>query len=319
MAVTVIIASGAAAEKIDGRTVLQNMMESEKSAIYIANEVTYINESKELTSEQTIYHSGITGNRIEYTSPAKLKGMVMADNGTQSVFYNPKIKKMTIGPSWLSMMKGHKWSQPPMLPGEPTPEIKGIETIAGRRAYVVEIKPPFGQQRYRKLWIDKEKWVHLKTEELTNNGEVKSRSFFKKIKFVKSIPASRFTVKLGHDIKVEQMPGPVFLTIDQARNAVKFRIIQPSYLPKGFKPVGAAVFPFRGGKIAGIRYTDGVNAFTIFQSQQTALEPGFLKRLHYGPIRSGGGIYSWRNGNLNLTIVGRISSDEIHKISDSMR
>lgn len=318
LAVTAIIISGAAADQIDGRTVLHNMMEAEKTAVYIANEVTYINEFSELRSEQTIYHAGMKGNRIEYTSPAKLRGMVIADNGSQSIFYNPKMKKMTIGPSWLGMMGRHRGMPPPMPRGGPNAEIKGIESVAGRQAYVVEIKPPFGPKRFRRIWIDKERWIHLKTEELTEDGQVKSRSFYKTVKFVRDIPASRFTVKPGSDVQVEQMPGPVFLTVEQAKNAVRFRILQPSYLPKGFKTEGAAVIPFRGGKIIGLRYSDGVNAFTIFQSPQEVLEPGFLRRLHEGPIRSGGEMYSWRNGNLNLTIVGKIPPSEIKRISDSM-
>lgn len=319
IAVTAMIISGAAAEQIDGKTVLHNMMEAEKSAVYIAKEATYINEFSELRSEQTIYHSGVKGNRIEYTSPAKLKGIVITDNGSQSIFYNPIIKKMTIGPSWIGMMKGYKGVHPPMPNVDANAEIKGTESVAGRQAYIVEIKPSFGLKRYRRIWIDKQRWIHLRTEEFTETGQIKSKSYFKSISFVKSIPVSMFTVKPGRDIQVEQMPGPVIITVDQAKSAVKFRILQPSYLPKGFKNVGAAIIPFRSDKIIGIRYSDGVNAFTIFQSPQEILEKGFLQRLHEGPIKSGGEMYSWRNGNLNLTIVGRVPPNEIRRISNSMK
>jgi anti-sigma factor RsiW len=67
-----------------------------------------------------------------------------------------------------------------------------------------------------------------------------------------------------------------------------------------------------------VRYTDGMTSFSIIQVPDSALKPGFQRRLGMGPERTGPG-YSWKNKGISLTIIGRISRDQLVRIARSVK
>jgi negative regulator of sigma E activity len=172
----------------------------------------------------------------------------------------------------------------------------------------------------RKFWVDTEKWIKLKTEDIGPDGAVLSTSYYTKIEFVGKFPPRRFHFDPPSGVRVERgQDRPKVMSLDQARRMVGFKALEPAYLPKGFKAVGAAVTPFRKGKILVLRYSDGVTTFSLFQAPGRMLDSRFLEKLQEGPKRSGKGAYSWRRGDLNLTLIGPIPPDEVRKIADSVK
>ncbi|MHB1001577.1 MAG: sigma-E factor regulatory protein RseB domain-containing protein [Armatimonadota bacterium] len=315
----VMASQSVSAEQIDGNTILKNMIKAERSTTYTAHEVTVVGEDN-TRSKQIVYRDGMNGRRTEYLSPPKLKGSIIADNGKEWSLYNPKTKTIKTGPSMLSNMSRHT--------GTPSSRSKkwridvtliGKERVARRQAYIIEIKPKSMQSRSRRLWIDTEKWIKLKTEERGPDGKLLSQSYYTRIDYVDRIPAGKFKIEPGPGVQVEKMSGPKLIPLDKARQMVKFRILEPTYLPSGYSIAGAMIMPFRGNRVVGIRYMDGVNSFTIFQSQGNTIESRFTKRLHDGPVRSGSGTYSWSQGNINLTLIGRIPADQIKQIAESTK
>ena len=313
----------AQAEQVDGKTALKNMLEAEKKVCFIAHEVTTLARGPAVTSEQTIYRAGIKGMRMEYLSPPKLKGEIRADDGHVLAQYIPEKKIIRMQPSRLAGMKpwmAHAGGMIGRREGGLSVEVVGRDKIAGRSAYVVEVKPEKRVGPSRKLWIDTEKWIKLKTEEITSDGTVISMSYFTKIDFVDSIPDSKFHIDRPAGVRIEREerePHPV--PVERARHEAGFHLMEPSYLPRGFKPAGAVIIPFRDGKIVGLRYTNGVNSVSLFQTPGDKLSPKFIERLQHGPAKSGTEVYTWREGRINLTIVGRISQDEIRKIAGSVK
>lgn len=311
----------AQARAMDGRTVLTNMLKAEGSVAYIAHEVTTLAREPAVTSEQTVYRAGFKGMRIEYTQPSILKGEVRADDGSVLAHLIPKDKVMVKRPSRIAGMK--QWAEhslKALQKGEIQIELVGKDKIAGRSVYVLEVNPQHRHHGKRKFWVDAEKWVKLKTEDITPEGTVASMSYYTKIYFVNSIPDEKFRVDLPEGYRVEQDPDhPRTMPLEKARQVAGFRILEPTYLPSGFKVAGAAVIPFRDGKIVSIRYTDGVNTLSLFQARGDTLNPKFLRRLHEGPVQPNKGVYSWRKGDLNLTIISRISMDDIRKVAGSVK
>lgn len=317
-----IMVLAAHADQIDGKTALKKMIEAEGKVNFIAHEVTTLSRGPALTSEQTVYRAGSKGMRMEYTSPAALKGEIRVDDGRVLAHYIPKKNVLRTRPSRIASL--HSWashSGRAFEHGGLNAQIVGKDKIAGRSAYIVEIKPRVRDRMpSRKIWIDTEKWIKLKTDEVAPDGTMLSTSYFTKIDFVRSIPPEKFHLDTPPGVRIEKDEEPSHVVpIEQVRKHAGFRILEPSYLPTGFKPAGAMIIPFRDGKIIGIRYTNGVSTVSLFQTPGDKLNPRFVERLNHGPAKSGSEVYTWREGNISLTIVGRISQDEIRRIAGSVK
>ncbi len=168
--------------------------------------------------------------------------------------------------------------------------------------------------------MDADKWIKLKTEDIAPDGTVVSTSYYTRINFVRSVAKEKFHLEPPPGVRVEQTHcRPQLMPIEKARDKVSFRILEPGYVPPGFKLAGAAVMPFRGSHLVALRYTDGVSSFSVFETPERILSRRFLERLHEGPVRPGKGVYSWRRDRLNLTIVGSIPSDRIRRIAYSVK
>jgi len=308
--------------QLDGRTVLKNMLEAEGRTAFIAHEVTTLARGPAVTSEQIVYRAGFKGMRIEYLQPPALKGEIRADDGRALLHFIPKEKVLRIRPSRIAAMRGwtHQIGQA-LKHGNLVVNLVGSDRIAGRTAYVIEVKPHLRRHGpTRKFWVDAQKWIKLKTEDIAHDGTVLSMSYYTKINFVNTVPAEKFRIQPPAGVRVERQPAcPKSIPIEKARKQVNFRILEPGYLPPGFKLAGATVVPFRHGKLVALRYTDGVSTISLFQTPGRVLSPKFLRRLHEGPVQPGKGIYSWRHGNINLTIVGRIPTDEMRRVAGSLK
>ena len=320
----VLAAASASLAEISGDTVLKNMLDADGRVCFIAREVTTLARGPAVTSEQTVYRAGLRGMRMEYTEPPQMKGEIRVDDGKTLWYYIPKQKLVKQRPSRIASVK--HWGQESggfFKREKPGAKLVGRDKIAGRDAYVIEVRPHFRERAtMRKFWVDTEKWIKLKSEEISPEGTVLSTSYYTKIEFVKSIPDSKFRFQPPSGVTVEKEADEGYfrrISIEEARKSAGFRLLEPTYLPKGFKLTGATVVPFRSGKIISFRYTDGVNALSIFQTTGDKLSPKFLEHLRHGPTRSGSEVYSWQVGKVNLTIVSRISLDEVRKVAASVK
>lgn len=317
-----LAASGTLRAEIAPTTIVRNMLEAEGRAAFSAYQVTTISRGPSVTSEQTVYRHGFRGMRMEYVVPAPLKGEVMADDGRVSAHLIPRRKVLRLNPSRLAVLKERtEQAQQALARGHLQVELVGRDQIADQAAYVVVVKPRRGVQgQVRKFWIDTDKWVKLKTEDIGPNGAVVSTSYYTRIQYLNDVPDSKFTIDPPEGFRVERNLGPAgLLPLEKARKMVRFRVIEPDYVPPGFKLVGAAVEQFRGSHILGLRYTNNVTSFSLFQTPEKELSPKFLERLHEGPVRPDRGIYSWKEGSLTLTIIGNLPSDQIKKIRESVK
>lgn len=301
----------------DGPTVMKRMLAAEGSTSYVARQATSISRRHKFTSEQIIYKAGNRGMRIEFTSPPMLARELMIDDGKNMYHYMPQKKTMQVFPSRLREMQSRgRSSSRDFMHGILSAKVVGRDTVAGRNAYIVEICParrPSGAKR--KFWIDAEKWVKLRTEEIAPDGSVTAKSYFTKITFVASIPRSKFAFTPPAGTKIERIDTHRRMSLKAAGNAAGFTVLKPSYVPPGFKLLGANVMPFRGGKVVVQRYCDGINSFSLFESTVGGKHQGFAGK----PVGSAEEIYSWKIGDINLTIVGRISRGTIRRIADSVK
>ncbi|MCL6519649.1 MAG: MucB/RseB C-terminal domain-containing protein [Armatimonadetes bacterium] len=309
------------AEAIDGATILKKMLISEGNVSFTAHQVTTLAKGPFLTSEQEVYRDGFKGMRTEYTYPNQLAGEIMIDDGKVLIRFIPRNKTAKTQPSRLNFLKLRTIEANRALErGQIQVELVRRDKIAGRNAYVLEVKPRAKRAGpTRKFWVDTEKWVKLKTEDIAPDGTVVSTSYYTRIDFT-SVPPEKFRFKPPPGVRVERGPERMqIMSIEKAQRIVDFQIREPKYLPKGFKLLGATVVPFRHGKVVGLRYSDGVSSFSLFQAPRRMLDPRFPKQLQKDPLRAGRGVYAWKLGELNFTLIGSIPADEIRRIADSIK
>ncbi len=153
-------------------------------------------------------------------------------------------------------------------------EIKllGTGTVAGRKCYIIEVKPKnvtFSGKEI--LWIDEKYWYPLKIE--ISYGPLSYTIIYKSIEFNTYIPDSLFNFKPPKGAKVvRKVLPPKKLTLKQAQRLVNFTILVPSYTA-GYRFKYAYVFKSNGKEMVMMYYYKNGETMMITESRGYAELP----------------------------------------------
>jgi len=195
------------------------------------------------------------------------------------------------------------------------------DTVAGRPAIVVEMRPKRRRWGFRfglRLWLDRERGIRLRREELAPKGRIRRAVYFTRLRFDPPLSPERFQFVPPPGVKVE--PGGLIRvrSIAEAQRHVPFKILEPRSLPPGFHLKDVAISPRMGppyiSRRVTLAYTDGANMFTLSECQIKGLKPRWPNphRPHppRRPHRLREGLYVWMVGDVVLALVGRTLPDE---------
>lgn len=187
----------------------------------------------------------------------------------------------------------------------------GAERIAGREAYVVKIYTPQGLLT-KKIWIDAETFVILKTQRFDSRGRVKASAYFTRINYNPQFGPGLFTFCPPADCAViEATRPPERMPLAKAEQRAGFRAVLPTYLPPGyrFQANSVAVIQLKGRNTLWLSFTNGVDTFSLFQGRGAA------------PVdtRRRGGALTWKDGGFHFTLVGPLSTAEMQRVRASIR
>lgn len=202
------------------------------------------------------------------------------------------------------------------------------EPVAGRTAWVLELRPKTGARQRRLLWIDRVHGVILRSRSLRPDGTVSWESGFQEISFPsRADPAwFKFEPPAGE-------PGYARAQADApAREELRAAGLQaklPAWLPSGYVFEGLRVLPYREGKkLIHYRFSDGVDVLSLFQCPPRS-RLDFGKRPREGVRVAGGkGYLSWtEEGNLlgwsvpggRMVIIGPLGFDVLKRVAESIR
>jgi hypothetical protein len=269
-------------------------------------------------TRQSIKYMGPGRNRMEYLSPPDIRGEIILIANGRFFHYIP-------GPPAR------------ILDGFATPEefqarirelfkgmnnrtirvqLVGDETIAGRRAGIVEIRA--AGSFFLKFWIDDETGVRLKYQKLDNMGRAVSETFFTSINYELVPPQDDFRPILLPNVPHEPlMPDSQPLgSIQAAQQLVPYIIKEPA-IPNGYHTSGIWVIAGPGGHPATIlRYTDGVNTYGIFMNQASPLAADAPEMRI---IRQHNGVAHWVVRGIAYTLIGNLRPLNVRLITDSLR
>jgi outer membrane lipoprotein-sorting protein len=312
-----------APKPIDGAHILMNMLESESKTSFTGVQITSVDDGAPKLSRQRVTRDRLNSLRIEWLAPAEMKGEVMIDNGRQIMRYVPGAKAIHVRPSHVAVRRNHAGEIAERLKnGTLRVTVIGQEKVAGRKTYVIEVTSTQGRGPTRRFWVDTEKWVRLKSVETNAAGKVQSSSSFIQVKFMDSIPASNFAMPVPAGVTVTRSPmmdARHFKTVPEAQPEVNFKVVTPTYIPSGFKQAGVTVSHFRGLKLVSIRFTDNISSYSIFETPLEAVHGPFMRGLRDGQAQNPGqGMYFWKVGTLNVSVLGHLEPSEVKRIVDSM-
>ncbi len=186
----------------------------------------------------------------------------------------------------------------------------GEEEIAGRPAYIMEIRPHFPGRPAKVIWVDQQKFIILKNRDYSAEGKETLLSFFVEINFKSTVKKEEFNLLLpeGKNLSSE-------VSLEEIRKRLPFPVLIPSYLPSGFILQRARVIYWNRQPVLHLGYVDGLCSISLFEEPggRVFLIPGFSREVlkqEKGEMK----IVRWRQGKLIITLVSELSWEEVEKI-----
>lgn len=295
----------------DARQILLNSLEP-KASTYVGEQVSEVRPAagespnpRRRTQVQRVYRKGKT-LRIDYPD-----GRVFFDDGERQLLYIRRQSIVEQGPSSLDPRKTQQQRQA-ILRGRVTVDALPDDTVAGRSAFVVQVRMAKGQ---RTVWIDKQTYVQLRQDVLQPNGRLVS-TYFSSIDFHEP-PADKlaFTPPPGAPL-VERGGGRPVPPAEAAELAKAWGgLLEPKSMPPGYVFRGYYRHKFNGQPLLVALYAAkrGDKVLSMFQGPTTGMGSMTEK-----PKGANVRVLAARKGQADVLLVAPLGEDELQKIMGSV-
>jgi outer membrane lipoprotein-sorting protein len=284
---TLALASCATAQTPSGSNLLRAMLRAERTASYFATEV--VTQRGAPTLKTRVWRQGLK-RRVEFLEPPVRRGDLLVDDGTNVWLYHSRERAAV---QTRAVRRTAEMAALNNSIGTVQSRVGGPVSIAGRRAWIIEMRAKNDQQRIlRRHWIDTATKVRLRVDRFAPDGTVSGSSTLQNVQFA-PVPAARFAWSPAAGTKVTRTAGRLFMQLAPARRAADW-LQYPRVVPAGYSFESAIVDNKKGE--AWLRYTNGAQRFSIFQ--QRAANSSTLSGLA-APRRVDGGWY-WQGGGSRM-------------------
>ncbi len=255
---------------------------------------------------------GVPLRRLEYVRDSHLQGIIMVDDGRFVWQYNPRTKRAIRQRSGPHMLPEVLARRTELLLENYDCRERGMEQVAGRKCYVVELLPRVPGNPSRTVYADVFTYLPLKTVNLRGTGTLKSISEFTSINFHPRFGKDLFAVP--RDVVVVggiSREGPYDLQRAAGRLGVAIRT--PKYLPPGYVFAGAhCLWGAGGARAVHLLYFDGLSTISLFEEPTT--HHVVERWLPAGSVHE----FRWADGAMKYTLIGDIVPAELARIKDSL-
>jgi len=205
----------------------------------------------------------------------------------------------------------------------------GTESVAGRQAAVLEVVSRRSGKPARKLWVDEDGLV-LQRRTFSEDGLESSWMKFTKVGTLPKAVGFGFSPP----DKVRVLVGrwqPDYMEIDEAEAASGVKLRLPAWLPPGYAFESVNVMPFKGASLLHTRFSDGIDALSLFQYPRDArLRLGWSrlgrpKTLRLGGARArlvvtaDGKVLEWRTESHRFVLIGPLSVESMRRMAESVQ
>lgn len=250
------------------------------------------------TSTYKVVHLRPDKTRTEFFTPDDIAGIIIVRDGSECWKYYPRardwepVRYTALTPADMLRLGGLKNYSVRMV---------GSEIVADRPTYVILAVPKFQNEAARRLWVDKDCFVVMKTQVESVAGTVLSTSGFTDIEVNPgNISPAIFTVKDEAKAKDSQ-------------SAPGFALIKPSYIPKGYRLVRISTLCVNNHSCAHLQYSNGVNVISLFQ------QPNNKNSTPVSVDKKMPNTLTWAEGGKQFVLIGNIPQSELQKIANSTK
>jgi len=280
----------ARAQAPDADSLVGAMMSAERTAQFSATE-TLPGKGEKFR----VWRDG-RRRRIEWLAPSIRRGDVLVDDGTNV---------------WLYFRQDNSAIQTKSTPQRAgkmgkvfAARVAGSETVAGRKAWIVEVTSRKNNAVVRRFAIDAATKITLRRENL-KAGKTSEKWALQNVSFGK-IPASRFGFSPPSGASVTRTSGTLFVDLQPAQRGASWLGV-PNFVPAGYAFESAVVDGSKGE--AWLRFSSGARRFSIFQQRVASSETK-------EPQDVDGGLY-WQRGGYRFLAVG-LPKEIASRVAQSM-
>ncbi len=206
-------------------------------------------------------------------------------------------------------------------------------TIAGQETDEIKIYPQFENRPTKRLFIARRNEIILRVDEFDYTGHIRFMSLFTEIEFdqervEETLAELKSDKKLIYE-KPERRSQPI--TAAEVDKALGVRLVQPTYLPSGFRLLETRYIKRRASTVF-LRYSDGLATFSLFErkgkhkSHDSERRPrrrgGKTISRHDVPIhivrQHHAHILEWSNTGVDFTLIGELDATELIKVAESV-
>jgi negative regulator of sigma E activity len=300
----------------DARNLLTKMLQAESSLAFTGQQITTLYRPRRtVTSQQTVYHDGANSLKMVYVGgPASVNGEQIVDDGNTFWHYTPSKNTLETGPSRVKRLRNRIRQLIRQINlGSLNVAVSGQDNIAGRACAIVDVRPVAGFGAWRRFWIDPTTGLQIKVEEYRADGSLESSSYFSQISVVSGFPPGTFAAPATPPtVNKQNVTPPRPQTVAEAQGKVGFPIRQPSYLPGGYRLQSALVSRFRNQKMVVLRYVNGLNTLSIFETPADSPTDS-------APISSPRADVALATvTGMKLVVVGTLGTDDLQRVLSSL-
>lgn len=201
--------------------------------------------------------------------------------------------------------------------------VEGSEEVAGRKVYIAYLQPKSESGPSKRLWIDSERFVILKSINYSATGEKQAQMQITRIGFDVDIDqlAFKYPENKMQQVKVSEPAAP-----QSVARKLNITVSNPKTLPEGYVLEGTYLYKCQcdcGHYALLTTYTDGLNTISVFQSPSSAsCNSGTCKTGGHDCVVQKSEIaklgQTEKNGK-TIVVVADLLPDDIRRITTSIK
>ncbi|HAM36316.1 MAG TPA: hypothetical protein DEB40_05630 [Elusimicrobia bacterium] len=199
--------------------------------------------------------------------------------------------------------------------------------VAGRPVWLLELRSRRGSALARRLWVDRENFLVLRSEAYRSDGSLAEALRVTKLGLGKAQDSGLFRFSPPAGTVVVRREEPDYLALDEAKSSgVEPRL--PSWLPSGFVFESLDVMRRGRGHVIHYRFSDGVQVVSLFQCPPR-VRLGLGKRRHErvklatgkGTLARAaeGNVLSWSAAGWRFILVGSLAEKTLERMAESVK
>jgi len=199
--------------------------------------------------------------------------------------------------------------------------------IVNRGSIGIFFEPKGANRPARKVWIDREYGIPLRTEIYDLQGNLVLLSTFSEIKFGPVLENDNFALKVPEGTLIKTITESRYTDLGEAQNHIKFKLHVPSYLPEGFNLVSITHLKGDKGERVQLLYSDGLSSLSVFQDKSILSSSSNSLPAKEVNINDKKGVFydqgllkilNWNLQDVHVTLIGEVSEDELLKVAASI-